>query len=173
MLQVRPWVRYWARMFDLMLFGLLVGSLVKVLVPEVLSAERSDTIFSLAIPFLWVFIESLLLSSFGTTPGKSLFRVTLALPPGSSMTLQQALSRSFKVWVRGLGFGLPIVNVVTLVFAHHRLKKNSQTSWDLEGGFTIAHSRIGFFRILIAVVFFIVVFGFLGFGIYRKGTLSF
>ena len=159
-------------MFDLMLFGLFMGSLVKVLVPEVLSAERSDAIFSLAIPFLWIFVESLLLSTFGTTPGKSLFKVTLVLPTGSSPSLQQALSRSFKVWVRGLGLGLPFVNVVTLVFAHHRLKKNSQTSWDLEGGFTITHSRIGLFRILIAVVFFVVVFGFLGFGIYREGTLS-
>ncbi len=84
--QVRPWVRYWARMFDLNLFAVAAGFLFAIFVPRALFRGISETlVLSALFLFLWIFVESLRLSWFGTTPGKSLLRTRLRLAGNRSI----------------------------------------------------------------------------------------
>lgn len=156
--QVRPWVRYWARMFDIYVAAIVLGIAVGVATPHALDQPGSDQLFGLAVIFVWVFIESLLLSTVGTTPGKWLFRTRLVAPSGGKPRYLAAISRSIKVWWRGLGMGFPIASLITLMVAHGNLTKNDITSWDRDDGFTVVHDRIGPARIVFAVIAFLLFF---------------
>ena len=153
--QVRPWVRYWARTFDIWL-GVVVGGIAVGIIfnPDASTEPGSDLLFGLVAIFAWVFVESLLLSTTGTTPGKWLFKTRLIPPSGEKPGYSTALSRSFKVWWRGLGIGFPLVSLITLIVAHGKLTKNGITTWDKDDGFTVVHDRIGPLRIIVAVTSF-------------------
>lgn len=120
--QVRPWVRYWARMFDLYLAAIVGGIVIGLFNPDAFNEKGSDQIFGLGVVFAWVFIESFLLSTTGTTPGKWLFKTYLIPPSGEKPDFFVALSRSFRVWWRGLGIGLPIATLFTCSVAHGNKK---------------------------------------------------
>jgi uncharacterized RDD family membrane protein YckC len=152
--QVRPWVRYWARMFDIYLAAIVGGLAIGFLNPDAFTEPGSDQLFGLAVVFAWVFIEALFLSTAGTTPGKWLFKTRIVPPHGSALDYSTALSRSFKVWWRGLGIGFPLASLITLIVAHGKLTKNGVTTWDRDDGFTITHERIGALRVIVAIVFF-------------------
>ena len=156
--QVRPWVRYWARMFDIYVAAIVVGITVGIATPHALDQPGSDQLFGVAVIFVWIFIESLLLSTMGTTPGKWLFKTRLVAPSSGKPSYSAAISRSFKVWWRGLGIGFPIASLITLIVAHGNLTKNGITTWDRDDGFTVVNDRIGPVRIIFAVVAFLLFF---------------
>ncbi len=62
--------------------------------------------------------------------------------------MDQAFQRSARVWFFGLGAGLPIVSLVTLVTAYNKLTKEGITSWDRVGNFSITHGPIGVGRMV-------------------------
>lgn len=154
--QVRPWVRYWARTLDICLMTIPIGFLLGIFAPLFVMQKSNDALLGIVALFLYVFVEALLLSSFGTTPGKWLFKIQLAHASGNPISYSQALTRAIKVWWRGLGIGFPIVGLITNVVAYERLKRYGITSWDREGNFVVAHEKIGTARILVAIAFFIV-----------------
>ena len=156
--QVRPWVRYWARMFDIYFFSLPAGFVLGIIAPSVLKIP--EIFLGMLVIFIWILVESSLLSTWGTTPGKWLLKTTLRDSTGGKLSFSSALTRSFSVWGRGLGIGFPIASLITLIIAHNSLLKEGITSWDREGSFVISHNRIGPIRIIVLILFFI---GFIGF----------
>ncbi len=151
--EVRPWVRYWARYLDLVIFAVIFGIVLGIFMPSVL--DSIEIFLTILILFVWAFVESILLSNWGTTPGKWLLKIELKDQEGNKPEFSKALNRSFAVWFRGLGFGIPIVTLFTLITAHSRLTKQGITSWDEDGHFTVTHGKIGFIRITVAVLIFI------------------
>lgn len=149
---VRPWVRYWARYLDIVIFAIVFGLFLGIFVPSVL--ETSDIFLTILILFVWAFVESVLLSNWGTTPGKWLLRVQLKDEKGDKPEFSKALNRSFAVWFRGLGFGIPIVTLFTLIFAYNRLTKQGITSWDEDGHFIVTHGKVGVIRTIVAIAIF-------------------
>lgn len=149
----RPWVRMWSRMFDIYLFTIIAMIALMVIAPQWLQGQN-DYVLGIALTFVWVFVEAFMLSSLQTTPGKWLFKTRLVTASGEPIDHKQALVRSFKVWWRGLGVGLPMVSLFTMAVAHGRLTSNGITSWDKDGGFRVTHEKIGLPRTLVAVMFF-------------------
>jgi hypothetical protein len=160
-LEVRPWVRFWARMFDVALFSLPAGFLIGMLFPNAFLEPGSDQLLGLLLLFLWVFVEAALLSTFGTTPGKSLFKITLIKTTKAGFDYGDGLSRSLKVWWRGLGIGFPIVHLITMIIAYSKLSRNRRTSWDADEGIIVQHGSVGPLRVLFAIAFFTVFFLFI------------
>jgi len=148
--QIRPWVRYWARMVDLSLAGFVFGAGFLIAVPA--AVAMPDVLFGMLLMFVWVFVEALLLSSWGTTPGKWLLATRVRDSAGRVLTFSEGLKRSFSVWLRGLGLGIPLVALVTLIVAHGKLKKDGVTTWDRKGGFVVSHRKIGALRIIIVIL---------------------
>ena len=142
-------------MFDIYLAAIVGGMAVGIFNPDAFNEQGSEQLFGLVAVFAWVFIESLLLSTTGTTPGKWIFKIRLIPPSGGKPNYSTALSRSFKVWWRGLGIGFPLASLITLIIAHGKLTKNGITTWDKDEGFSVAHERIGPLRVIVAVAFFI------------------
>ena len=118
--QVRPLVRYWARMMDYILFSFLAGIALAIVYEPAL--EIPNILFGIILLFPYVFVESAMLAGWGTTPGKAILRVRLRKATGDKLTYSEARSRSLKVWIRGLGLGIPIVSFFTLLHALGRLK---------------------------------------------------
>jgi len=160
--QIRPWVRYLSRYIDIILFSLLIGIFVFF---DDSRQRMNDTAFGLLILFLYVFVEPCMLSFWGTTPGKALLKVRLRKSNGNKPSYQEALSRSFKVWFRGLGLGIPIIALFTQISAYNELTKIGATSWDQDGDFKVYHQVIGAGRVIAAIVILIAIFFFYILGI--------
>lgn len=154
----RPWVRYWARMFDVYLFSLITGIMVEILYPETLETSN-DAILGVIIIFVWVFVESIFLCVAGTTPGKFLLKVRLFKPNGRSIEFNEALTRSFRVWWRGMGVGIPFVALFTLTNAYNSLKIEGASSWDRDSDFIIMHEKIGWIRVVTIIAIFLAFLG--------------
>jgi len=170
--KVRPWIRFWARLFDITWTTFLLGFAAGYFYPEeflqLLSKPGGEMLAGLAFLFAWVFIEPILLATLGTTPGKWLFNIRLVPPSSSKPDFSTALARSFDVWWRGLGMGLPLVSLITLLFAFNTLRKHGQTAWDKNGGFTVVHEPLGAGKLLFAIL---VLMG--GFGGSRFGNVAY
>ena len=150
----RPWVRFWARLFDTYLASIVAGFAIDFINPGVLESSN-DLLLGAALIFVWMFIEAFLLSTAGATPGKWLLKTKISTSSGDKLSFSTALSRSFKVWWRGLGAGLPLVALLTQIVAYHNLEKSGITTWDRDECLVVVHERIGAIRILAAIVFFV------------------
>jgi len=141
---LHPWRRYWARMLDLFLFfvagGVVLQRILPIVLPGLWTLDVRDPRTLLAFA-AWIPVETLCLVLFGTTPGKALYGIRLSRPQG--VTLRAALSRSAKVWFRGLGMAIPLVSIFTLVVAYERLARDGRTSWDADADWTVTHSTLG------------------------------
>lgn len=152
--QVRPWMRFFARLVDWNLYAIVVGPIMIAIDPLALSvpeigASDSDGsgfgqyLFFPLILFTFVFVEPLMLSAWGTTPGKAFLKIRLRKKDGSRLNYQTALNRSWEVWIRGSGLGIPIVFVFVMLLAGIKLSKRGITSWDEAGGYRVSHKVIG------------------------------
>lgn len=152
-----PWYRYWARSVDI-LFAIPIGVFTILFFdPHALTTDSSfwaGILFSL---LLWNFIEAGFLALLATTPGKALFRIRVTADDGGKLGYVQALRRSFDVWARGLGLGIPIVTAVTMLVARHKLLENGETPWDRQGASRVEHGKVGILSwIVLAVIYYVV-----------------
>ncbi|WP_052487424.1 RDD family protein [Gordoniibacillus kamchatkensis] len=147
---VRPWHRYWARMIDVFVFSLILD-LALFFAIDLLSLSRAESI-GLGICFLlvWVPVEAILLSTAGSTLGKWLFNIRVRDLNGDKLSLRAALKRGFKVFLRGMGGGIPLVSFFCMLSAHSRLVDQGATSWD-QGDLKIEHIPLGLFKKLICI----------------------
>ena len=153
--QIRPWVRYFARTMDYLLFIICV-----FFVLYVISEELGDTIAMLPelilvfiISLTFIPVEAFLLSNWGYTPFKALFNIRVRNADGSKLDFGQAATRSLKVFYKGEGCGIPLINLVTLIMSYNRLKKQAATAWDSEGNFRVEHKELSAGRIAVAIGF--------------------
>jgi uncharacterized RDD family membrane protein YckC len=153
-----PWLRWIARGFDSWIFSLSIGFVgvgaLALTVPA--AAAWLETMPLLLWGAVWavamVLLEAFVLSVKGTTPGKWLFGMRVALRSGGAPTFPVALRRTVLVWWRGLGLNLPVVSLITMVVAHSTLTREGETSWDRDTGLVVSHRRMSIGRALLAVV---------------------
>ncbi len=151
---VRPWVRFFARDIDYFVFAFFFGLLWGKM-PIYFSPNTNIMVASLLCLFIWVFIEPVLLSTWGTTPGKWLLKTQLRDSEGKKLTFRQALKRSVSVWFKGLGMGIPLVVLITLLVGRHTLVKNKITTWDKAQNLSVTHKEIGITRVAIGILILI------------------
>ena len=147
---VNPWIRFLARFFDYSLFFLVLWGL-RILLAGHFPLGRFENLIPFEF-FVWIPIEALLLSTWGTTPGKFFLKTDLRQGRKPKLDYMTALKRSFNVWFRGLGMGIPVINFLCLLVAYHRLRLFRQTSWDREENIIVSHHPIGRWRIVAAAV---------------------
>ena len=151
--QAQPVTRFCARCLDATIAAFF-GSLV-------LAALRVENVLvSYYAPLLaWVFVEPLLLSTWGYTPGKAILGVEVRDLNGNKLSFAAALNRTIVVYIKGMGLGIPVLNVVMKVMAFNHLRSFGSTVWDEEGGFTVRHALVSPGRALAAVVIFLAALG--------------
>lgn len=138
--QVQPWVRLVARIFDYAICVVLIGPFLANYL-GVIDEGTTKIFFVPVLTFCWVIIETAFLSTFGKTPGKYLFGITVTDAQGNKPNQSTAFIRSINVWVLGMGMGLPIIYIVTLYMGYNRLKKNGTTPWDQKAQSIVIHTK--------------------------------
>ena len=95
-------------------------------------------------PMFWLgllVLEPLLLSTWGTTPGKALFRLRVRqmVAPGQGgqavrLGYWRAFARTLLVFVLGLGMMLSILPLFTMLISRWQLRRQGITVWDIRTG---------------------------------------
>ena len=144
---VHPWIRYWARCIDYSLILPLYLILKYTILPQ-----NSVLDYITLSYWLWLPLEVLLLSTWGTTPGKWLLRVTVQSQDGHKPSFRIALFRSFLVLIFGMGGGLLYANTVMLLVCYTLLKQKKRLWYDQQVGFSVTHQPIERWRSVTAIV---------------------
>jgi hypothetical protein len=142
--QANPWIRFIARFFDYSLFFTFL---------HIVSSPISLPGIGRFIPIeylAWVPIESLLLMTWGTTPGKWLLQIELKKAYANRLSFSAAFRRSLSVYFRGIGMGIPIINVLCMLNAFYRLRIFKSTTWDQDAGTFILHRPLTKWRYYLA-----------------------
>lgn len=138
--EVKPWIRFWARILDYIVFVSIAFFLAETLFK--MQLKSNSYLFYFLAVFIWTFIEAALLSTWGTTPGKWLFNVTIRDAEGKKPGFVPALKRSIYVWFFGVGMGIPIIFLFELVAQYNNLTKMKATSWDHKMKFIVHHDYL-------------------------------
>ena len=160
-----PWRRFFARTFDLALYGIFLTS-IEMLVLRINTTGKP--LISIAEGFIscliMLVLEPLMLSTVGTTPGKWIFGLVLRNSYGEKVSFSKGFDRTLAVFGRGLGYGIPIYNLVREYKSYQSCDQGEELSWD--EGFSYHIKDTSGFRILgflvswaliYAVIFFIVI----------------
>ncbi len=148
---VRVFARYCAKMSDFLVFSIPyaaimfgVGLGIGALALSVDNPALADLIFGtggeslivwgliawLTTLVLFPLAEALVISLFGTTPGKALMGIRVTGPDGQKLGFGASYARSLKCYVMGLGAGIPLLNLIAAILAFGRLTNHGATTWD-------------------------------------------
>lgn len=158
--ETHPWHRFFARGFDMLIFSTLIPlSMLPLLIYAAnMGIEVNFLILGFISLFIYVFIEAGIIAFCGTTIGKWAFGIKVLTQEGKKLTYMEGLKRSFGVWIKGLGLGIPLISFFTQIAAHGTLTENGITSWDQKGGFVVHHKGISKPRAVFLIVFYFVLY---------------
>lgn len=147
------WRRFFARLFDLYWECLVVAGIGSVLLDQMSAqfvawSNRPGSGFALALLSIPVALalDAVLYAVAGNTPGKAALGLQLTSIRGERIPLADCLRRNLRLWVSGLGLGIPVVSLFTFAHQSARLHKGMQASYDEESGTRVHARRIGWFR---------------------------
>lgn len=147
------WPRFFARSFDLWWESLIVAFALSAVLSYYflgfgnwINKPGSDQLFGILCIPICLFLDALFYACFKNTPGKALLGLTVSTFDGSRLSFSRYLKRDFSMWISGLGGGIPIVTLVTMVKQSRRLGKNQPASYDETTGYRVRANQIGFFR---------------------------
>lgn len=159
----RPWVRYFARLIDIYFGSFTVAIIWNIVSPstydKILVNIGNKYFIGIILYIIWLFFESFLLSTLGTTPGKWTFSSKLVSIDGGKLSFSKALLRSFSMWVNGLGLMLPVVSLITLTNSFNRLKNENytgHTKWDIKTNSAVITTKLNPIKIVLLIIICIV-----------------
>ena len=96
--QIYPWRRYWARLFDITFIMPIYIFIIALFSPGLnYTITRMDNFIGgiLLLLFYLIFFEPMMLSSFGTTPGKFLLGIKIRALSGKKISYTTGIKRGF------------------------------------------------------------------------------
>ena len=163
-----PWRRYFARTLDSIVVGgvtwFLIGAVFGTLDP--LDARTFFALFdgpagtfldAMATTIVVIPGNALLIGLTGLSIGKWVFGVRVLRKDGRPIGLWRALFRELRVLAMGMGFGIPLVSLITLIGSYSSLQDTRSTAWDRQQGNLVLHRPAGFFQGLLVFLGIIVV----------------
>lgn len=125
--------RFWARWFDLYLFA-GVWWIAMWVAGRDIGATLSNPWIILFQYVPWFIVETILLSRFGTTPGKWLLGIRIVNDDGSQLNLQESTRRSARVLFLGIGFGWGVLSLICQLLAFFTTRRLGRPLWDHAAG---------------------------------------
>ncbi len=136
-----PWRRYWARSFDLSLYSTVLSLLLYDFI------HREGISALLILPSM-LFIEPLLLSLLGTTPGKAIFGIQVTDLDGSRLDYQTALDRTWTVMWEGMAMNIPLVRLYFQYKSLQTVEQDYPLSWEDDSELTFRDDKMWRFILL-------------------------
>ena len=168
-----PWRRYGARILDTTLNGLvafmLIGTAFYAIAPatadeffSVFESPAGPILDTIATAFLASLVGGALIGTTGFTVGKWIFGIKVTRKNEKTLGIGAGIARDFEVWLKGLGAGIPLVALVTMLVAYNRLTTRKQTSWD-EDRYLVWSRPSGSGQTLLNIIGILLIFAVLGF----------
>lgn len=157
-----PWRRFFARMLDLFIYNVLWSTFLAIgfKVNLVSRSDWANILDSFIAVVMMLALEPLLLHLFGTTAGKAIFGLRIETANGGHLSYGQGLERTLGVIASGLGFNIPIYNIVRLWKSYNLCMDKEVQPWDYSNSYTIKDTKgyrtalyIGSHAVLIAILF--------------------
>lgn len=138
---VAPWRRYGARMLDTIIHG-ISGVMVLAYAWYSFAPITADKFFNfletpggalgnvVVTSLLAAIVGGIVVGATGTSLGKSIFGIKIVNPSFQAIGIGNGLKRESRVWFSGLGLGIPIITLFTMVYAYKKLHRTGTTSWD-------------------------------------------
>jgi curved DNA-binding protein CbpA len=155
LIKTHPWIRYFARLFDINVGGILIIWIWYMFEPNSYAqvfGNLNKYIITILLYIIWLFFESFFISQWGTTPGKFILNTYVYSSNGNKLLYSQALKRSFSVFIKGSGLGIPLVSLFTLINAHDTLKQSGTTSWDEKYDSVVITKKSSILRVIILII---------------------
>jgi hypothetical protein len=99
-------------------------------------------------------LDALIHKVAGNSPGKALLGLEVGTSTAQPLSFGEYLRRNLSLWLRGLGLGIPVVSLCTLVQQYSRLGEGLQTSYDDRLGARVRQAPTGWLRRLVFGVSF-------------------
>jgi uncharacterized RDD family membrane protein YckC len=135
---VRPWVRLAARYLDMYVWSVFISIILTITWKDI--SEYPSYALGIIFCFIWIPIETILLTTVGTTLGKTLLGIKVRTADGNKLLFKQALKRSFIVWWKGQGAGVPVLSLICNINAYQSLIFYiGKTKWDRDLDIVVTH----------------------------------
>lgn len=138
-----PWRRFFARMLDITIYSTFWSALLALVFHVNITNRRGVLNFIDAIIaiIIMLFVEPLLLKFFGTTFGKWIFGLRLEDENGNHPSYNSGFTRTWGVIGSGLGYNIPIYNLIRLWKSCNRCSANEPQPWDDELIYSIKDTK--------------------------------
>ena len=138
-----PWRRFLARMFDIFIYNVLWSVFYAFVFHVNLTARSNlgnilDSFIAVAIMLV---LEPLWLHLFGTTPGKAIFGLRIETPDGRHLSYSEGLERTWGVIGDGMGYNIPIYNLIRFWKSYELCIENEPQPWDESISYTIKDTK--------------------------------
>lgn len=165
-----PWRRFFARTLDMALYTVLWIALLVLLGFHINFLDQGVIISylkTLVSLVLMVFLEPLFLSKLGTTPGKAILGLRVTDLSGQRLTYRAAAARTGTVISRGMGFEIPIYNLVRYYKSASACGRGEVLPWETKSQLSLRTNKVplrvlGVAATYCAVVALLVVFALVG-----------
>lgn len=152
-----PWYRFWARQIDVTWESVLVALAFVYLWPEfanhqVFARTGGDQLFAVAVLPFALFLDALVVSIFGNSPGKALAGIEVREFRGGRPTLGTLAERNGRLWYSGLALGFGMIALFTFAHAKRVLDRGDITSWDRFAGTRCTSTKSSRARLALAVI---------------------
>ena len=131
--EYHPFRHFLARFLDYALLGIIIP-----FVQTVFFRTRLDTLVVgyLILLILWIPLEALCYTLFGTTPGKFAFGIQIEHRDGGNLDYRSAIKRSFGAFRYGLGWAIPFWSIWRLYKSFKNYDENEELEWNYESEIT-------------------------------------
>lgn len=135
------WNRFLARLIDYHLLMMVLSFFWAV--QDSPAVSMSDILIGSVITFgILGFIEAFLISKWGMTPGKWIFRIRVVHKDNRLLTYGEALRRTFQVVLQGMCLGIPPMNLLFQALALKEYIELGSTSWDRRNQSHVQHANM-------------------------------
>lgn len=138
-----PWRRFFARSLDYAAYSAL-WDIVLALIFHVNLSRRSNgaAILDVFVVLIFLFLlEPILLSLFGTTPGKWILGIYVTDNEGERMTYTDARSRTWTMLFYGMGLGIPIFRLIRLGISYKKHMNEETLAWEYHSAVTLKDEK--------------------------------
>lgn len=138
-----PWRRFFARNIDLTIYSVLWSMLLTLALNVNISSRGTagkNVDLLMAVVFMLI-LEPAMLSLFGTTPGKFLLGLRITSCEGRRLTYSEAASRTVSALWYGMGFCIPIYNLVRLWKSYKDCSEGYPLRWEGESTMSLKDEK--------------------------------
>ena len=166
-----PWKRYFARLIDETIY-LIFWNLILALGFH-MNIRQTGLAFvvigTIMQSVLLLLVEPVMLSRFGTTPGKFLFGFRVSAESGARLTWREAYDRTGIVLKRGVGFYIPVYGLIREYSSYRDCKKGEILEWEEDNILTLDERHMRWK--VIAAVLVLGVLDVLNYFVWQAGAL--